>query len=335
MAVVALLETLRSGSAPWNAWRKNNPQAEVSLDGADLRGANLKNADLSGASLIEADLFQANLTKSSIAGANLSHASLLEANLSDADLEKADAPFSNLRDANLTHANLCLANFEGANLRGATMQAAELGYTSLIDINLEDVTGLETCRFHAPVAIDFRTLTRSPHLPVPFLRGCGLPEELIENLPALFAKPIHTYSIFIESANEDAPFVARLSADLQARGVRCWPVERGPSTGIAASKFDQARDRHFRSCDSSLLLVVSRYSAQAAWLERDMNLWMHNERLYNRKLLFVIRLDDAPLRLSEPGGESVLNQGALDFRGWRDRRPYETALNKLAALLSR
>jgi len=335
MAVVALVDLLKTGSRAWNGWRKSNPQAAADLDGADLRGLDLGSADLSGASLVEADLFQANLANGSFAGANLAGASLIEANLSDANLEKAEASFANFRYANLARANLCLANLEGAELRGASMQATELGYTNLIDVNLSEAKNLETCHFHAPVAIDFRSLTRSPQLPVPFLRGCGLPEELIENLPALFAKPIHNYSLFIESASEDAAFVERLCADLQARGIRCWMASRGAAAGTTGSRFDQARDRHFRSSEVSLLLVLSRHSAQAAWIERDANLWIRHERLHNRKLLYVIRLDDAPLRLSETAVESQLMHGAIDFHGWRERKPYEQALSRLAALLSR
>jgi len=52
----ALLVRLKYGSGPWNAWRDEEPDAEIVLDGANLNGmiltgANLHEADLLGARL--------------------------------------------------------------------------------------------------------------------------------------------------------------------------------------------------------------------------------------------------------------------------------------------
>ena len=77
---------------------------DVTLDGADLRGANLKFGKLEGT-----HLYRANLRDADLGGANLYGANLERANLQGAYLEGADLQGANLRNAHL----------EGANLQGA------------------------------------------------------------------------------------------------------------------------------------------------------------------------------------------------------------------------
>ena len=73
-----------------------------------------------------------------------------------------------------------------------------------------------------PSFLDHRTLARSGRLPLQFLRGCGLPDNLIEYLPYLLNEAIQFYSCFISYSTEDQAFAERLHADLQNNGVRCW-----------------------------------------------------------------------------------------------------------------
>jgi TIR domain-containing protein len=60
-----------------------------------------------------------------------------------------------------------------------------------------------------------------------FLRGVGLPEALIEYLPALLnqAKAIDFYSCFISYSHADMSFARRLHDQLQAQGIRSWRDE--------------------------------------------------------------------------------------------------------------
>ena len=55
-----------------------------------------------------------------------------------------------------------------------------------------------------------------------FLRGVGLPDNLIDYLPSLLNQPIQFYSCFISYSSKDQEFADRLHADLQNKGVRCW-----------------------------------------------------------------------------------------------------------------
>lgn len=332
MAAIDQLSVVRSGIGNWNRWREENPKIKPDLDGADLSGADLKNANLSSASLSEADLSNANAANANLGDAEMSRARMDGANLSDTDLQNANARFARLRGVNLTRANLCFLNLQGADLRGADLQGAEFGQTLLADTDLTEAKHLETCRFWAPVAIDFRTIIRSGRLPASFLRGCGVPEEMIENLPILFPKPIHTYSILIKSAPEDRAFVERLLADLQARGLRCWMTRLG--AGERSPARQSVMEQAFQPGDSSVLLVVSRHSAGGNWLERDAQHWIQNERLYNRKLLFAASLDDVTLRWSDSTAGPALKARAIDFRRWKDRTPYANALNSLLSTLS-
>ena len=118
--------------------------------------------------------------------------------------------------------------------------------------------GLETCRHHGPSTIDHRTLQRSGPLPLAFLRGVGLPDNLIDYLPSLLNQPIQFYSCFISYSSKDQEFAERLHADLQAKGVRCWfaphdmPIgakilrrhRRGdPAAGQGAAGAVRGRDR--------------------------------------------------------------------------------------------
>jgi uncharacterized protein YjbI with pentapeptide repeats len=334
MAAIDQLAVIRSGTENWNRWRERNPKSKPDLDGADLSGTDLKGANLSSAGLSEADLSNANVANANLVDADLSRATLDRADLSDTDLQNANARFTRMRGVNLTRANLCFLNLQGADLRGAVLQAAEFGHTVLTDTDLTEAKHLETCRFWAPVAIDSRTIIRSAHLPASFLRGCGVPEEMIESLPVLFHKPIHAYTVLIKSAPEDGAFVERLSADLQARGLRCWTTRPGAATQSPARKPGMTPEEAFRPGDSSVLLVVSRHSSSANWLERDAQHWIQNERLYNRKLLFAVRLDEVDLRWPDSSAESALKARAIDFRRWRDRTPYMNALNSLLSTLS-
>jgi uncharacterized protein YjbI with pentapeptide repeats len=332
MAAKDQVELLRSGWRNWNKWRETYPHAMPELDGAILNGIDLKGADLKFANLSEADLGNSNLASVNLRDAKLFRASFEQATLSNANLENVDARFANFHGAVMTRANLCLANLQGADMRGATLEGTEFGQTGLADVSLAEAKNLETCRFLGPVAIDFRTITRSGHLPAPFLRGCGVPEELIENLPALFLKPVQSYSLFIQSCDPDKAFAERIHADLEARGIRCWTV-KGASSTIASQTFEAIQEQSLQTGDSSVLLVLSRHCEDQSWVERDARISMRNERLYSRKLLHTIRLDKNSLGLAH-SVESVLNERAIDFSRWKERTPYAKALESLVASLS-
>src|SRR2546427_815662 len=173
MADQELLEILKSGVQKWNAWRTGHPGIHANRGAANPSDAGPSRADPSAA-----DLDGANLTGAELAVANLS-------------------------DANLSGADLNGANLSGANLSGANLSHTVLAETVFGNVDLRNATGLESCKHLGPSILDHRTLMRLGAVPLVFLRGCGLPDRLIEYLPSLVDESIQFYSCFISYSTQD------------------------------------------------------------------------------------------------------------------------------------
>jgi uncharacterized protein YjbI with pentapeptide repeats len=122
---------LKKGVKHWAEWRKQNPNIQPDLRGADLRGINLAKADLRMTNLQWADLSgvnlrAANLEKADLTWANLSKTNLRKANLYDVVSESASFAGANLEGANLIYAILMMADLHKANLSLAQMDGADL-----------------------------------------------------------------------------------------------------------------------------------------------------------------------------------------------------------------
>jgi uncharacterized protein YjbI with pentapeptide repeats len=283
---------LKKGVAAWNAWRDENPNIPPDLTGANLTGADLTYANLSGADLTKANLSMANLSNAFLwganlaganlaganlsgsprggvslsmailrganlagaflSGANLSGADLIRANLSGADLIRANLGAANLEQANLSEANLGLANLEQTKLSEANLTNAYLWRTVFNGTVLTEVQGLDQCEHAAPSSVDFQTLKNSGPLPIAFLRGVGLPDNLIEYLPSLLNTAIQHYSCFISFSSKDHAFANRLYADLQNHGVRSWFAPHDMPIG---AKIIDAIDEAIRLRDKVLLIL--------------------------------------------------------------------------------
>lgn len=296
MADEKLVALLLQGAIAWNRSPEN-----LNRDAIDLRTADLGWANLSGA-----DLRWANLSGADLGGTNLS-----EAGLSGADLSGARLNFTNLSRARLS---------------GANLNEVQLFETVLVDIDLSDVTGLETCYHGGPSIIDLRTLQRSGRLPLAFLRGVGLPDSFIEYLPSLLNQPIQMYSCFISYSSKDQDFAERLHADLQNKGVRCWfaphDLRIGAKTWDAIDEAIRLRDR--------LLLILSENSIASDWVEDEVNKAFAEERDRNKLVLFPVRVDDAVMATSEPWAGKLRDQRNIgDFRKWKDHDAYQKALERL------
>ena len=183
----------------------------------NLTKPDLSNATLINANLSTAELRSANLINAKLSGADLTGAKLIGAKLIGADLRGAD-----LTKTQLTRAVLLRTRLSQTLLTEADLSSAILGETTFVDTDLKQTLGLTSDEHMGPSVIDHRTLIRSAQLPITFLRGCGLPDTLIEYLPSLLNHPIQFYSCFISYSTADQTFADRLYADLQHHGVRCW-----------------------------------------------------------------------------------------------------------------
>ena len=171
--------------------------------------------------------------------------------------------------------------------------------------------GLETCRHRGPSTLDHRTLARSGPLPLAFLRGCGLPDALIDYLPSLLNEPFQFYSCFISYASRDQAFAERLYADLQNKGVRCWFAPEDMKAG------DRIRDTidqqiHLRE---KLLLILSSASIASTWVEDEVEAALEEERKSpeRRTVLVPIKIDHA----MEETNRAWVRHDQTDAAYWR------------------
>jgi hypothetical protein len=330
------LALLRQESAAWNEWLARNPDIRPDLSNADLSNADLSEADLSNANLnhaslhftnlFQADLSNANLNHASLHFTNLSKANLTGANLSNASLLGANLSNASLTGANLRFANLTLANLTGANLSAANVSGAFLIQTIFGTVDLTATKGLNECRHVGPSVIDFHTLSSSRGLPLSFLRGCGVPNNLMEYLPSLRGEAIRFYSCFISYSARDQIFADRLHADLQNKGVRCWFAPH--DLPIGAKTWD-AIDEAIRLREK-LLVILSRASIASDWVEDEVNKAYAEERSRKEVVLFPVRIDNAVMSTDEPWTVKLRDQRNIgDFRQWRKPAEYQKSLERL------
>jgi hypothetical protein len=300
------LQILKQGVEAWNQWRDQHRDIRPDLARADLRGLDLSQADLTGADLTRANLSEGNFPKVSLAGADLTWADLFGTDLSQVTLIQAD--------------------LTGANLFGADLSEAILYGTIFSNTNLTAVRGLATCHHQGPSTLDHRTLAQSGSLPLAFLRGCGLPEALIDYLPSLLNKPLQFYSCFISYASKDHAFAERLYADLQNKGVRCWFAPEDLKIG---DRFRLRIDETIRVYDK-LLLVLSKDSVDSQWVEQEVETALARERQQGTTILFPVRIDNTVMTIETGWPALIRNTRNIgDFRRWKTHGVYQQAFARL------
>ena len=100
------LMALRQGTEAWNAWRKQNPDAQPDLHGALLMETQLAGVYLPKANLAKADFCESNLQGANFAKADLRGSNVDGANLAQADLRETDLQGAQLRPPGLTNSPL-------------------------------------------------------------------------------------------------------------------------------------------------------------------------------------------------------------------------------------
>lgn len=297
------------------------------LSGAYLDHANLSWANLSGAHLRGASLRQANLGMALLTDADLREACLLGARLGDTDLARAD----------LSGADLRWADLRNTNLSGADLSRAKIGWTAFGDIDLSATKGLQSVIHQGPSTIGVDTLYRSQgHIPQSFLRGAGVPDEFITQIPALIAsvKPIQFQSCFISYSHQDEEFAKRLHSAMRSENLRVWfaPEEMKGGQKLHEQIFHaiQVHDR--------LLLVLSMDSMKSGWVTTEIRRAKKVEREENRRKLFPIRLVDFETIQNwecfdaDSGKDlaaEVREYYIPDFSNWKDHDSFEREFAKL------
>jgi len=367
MANAEHLAKLKEGVEAWNEWRKENWRIvpdlkEAKLDGMHLHSADFARADLSNASLHKADLSHAHLGFANLFGADFANAALFGAKLDLANCSYAnfnnarlDAAFFNnanlsdsvlmyailngtvLMDANLCGANCGSADFNGTHVAGADFSGASFSATRMARVDLSAAKNLELVEHAFPSSIDFDTLYRSKgRIPEVFLRGAGVPEDLIKYIPSLVGAGIGFYSCFISYSSRDEEFARRLHARMQQEKLRVWFA---PEDMKGGKKFLDQIDEAIRLHDK-LLLVLSEESIQSNWVMQEIRRARKREKKEARQTFFPIRLTDIKTLqewecVDPDSGEDlaleVRKYHLPDFTNWKEHDAFEVAFKKLLA----
>ena len=294
---------------------------------ADFRDADFSQANLTDANLWEANLFQVKFTGAELCGANFTRANLCRANLRHSNLSWATLIGSDLDQADLTESFLGRAIFTETVLSETNFTHAFFGETVLTATDLSEAIGLETVEHGGPSSLGLDTLLVSNNkIPQIFLRGCGVPEIIIEYAASLTGKAIEYYSCFISYSSKNQDFAERLYADLQNNAVRCWFAPEDIKIG---DKFRIKIDEAIRVHDK-LLLILSEISVNSDWVEKEVETAFERERKEKRTMLFPIRLDDIVNKIESGWPADVRRTRHIgDFSNWKDHDVYQRALDRL------
>ncbi len=295
----------------------------------DSGGKKGRRADLS-----RVDLRMANLIGANLIGANMSRAHLGVANLSGADLSGANLSVAHLSGANLSRADLSGADLTRADMSKARLNDATLGGTLFFKTQLQGAEGLDTIRHFEASNLDHFTISQSDSLPISFLRGCGLPDLIINNVDVLRGDPVQFYSCFISYSSEDQDFAERLHADLQEEGVRCWFA---PQDREGGRKMVEQINEAIRVHDK-LVLILSEASMESDWVEHEIREARQREREEDRQVLFPVSLtsysdlQDWTLFDADEGRDlarEIREYYIPDFSDWKDHDAYQEAFDEL------
>ncbi len=353
---------LRKSVDEWNAWRTDS-RDEPDLRGADLSGTDLSNANLvaarllganlTNANLTDADLTMANLMKSDVAGSTLAAAQLGGATLAGADLSQSILLGANLRGTNLRRASLLDADLRGARLVGANLSGTTLGRANLsnaqcggtifAEIDLSGVIGLESVQHEGPstIGIDTIYLTRGK-VPVVFLRGCGVPDALVDLLPSIIevVTPTRYNSCFISYSTNDEEFAKQLYSRMREERLRVWYA---PEELKAGRKIHEEIDQAIRIYDK-LLIVVSENSIASEWVKTEIANAREKEAGTGKRVLFPIRLVDYEAirrwkAFDADAGKDLAREireyFIPDFSNWKNHDSFEAAFAKLLDALKK
>jgi uncharacterized protein YjbI with pentapeptide repeats len=308
----------------WNKWRSDNPDIIPQLSRIDF-GETLG---------VKNNLIAINLSNAYIESSSLFSLNFENVNFEGAILQNSNCYAASFGNVNFKSADLTLVNFTLSVLDNADFNEAQLGNTIFGDCNLSSIKNLETCHHQHSSIVDHSTLAKSENLPLSFLRGCGLPDFLIDNISVLKNEAIVFYSCFISYSSNDHEFASRLHSDLQNKGIRCWFAPEDMKGG--RKSYDQINEA-IRIHDK-LLLVLSNDSMNSSWVATEIKKARKKEKLEKRQMLFPIAIVpyksilDWELFDSDLGMDlaaEIRSYHIPDFSDWKNHNSYIKIFEKL------
>ncbi len=354
MADLSHIKLIHEGRQALDQWRKQHPRLALYLDRADFSHLNLADYDLSGSHLKGAKFNQSNMERvrlddvlldgADFGGADLEDAVFVFARAKNANFEAAHLHGTTFRSSvfeggSMRGARLNTARFHGCNLHGVDFTDASIGDTVFAACSLKAPVGLKSIQHMRGSQLSWDTIAESwRELPEEFLRGTGLPDELIRYLPSIIGAmlPIQFYSCFISHSSKDHEFSNRLHGRLKQEGLQVWFA---PEDMKGGQKSYEQIDEAIRIHDK-LLLVLSEASMESEWVKTEIRRARRREVLEKRQVLFPIRLvpfetiRDWTAFDSEIGKDmavEIREYHIPDFSNWKDHDSFEAAFRRLLA----
>ncbi len=212
-----------------------------------------------------------------------------------------------------------------------------MGQTVFANLDLETCVGLDSVKHTGRSSVSVECLYRSgSNLPMKFFTGVGLPQILLDYLPALIeaSSPIQFHSCFISYSHTDEAFARRLWNNLRNERIRVWYAPEEMEGG--KKLFDQI-DRAINLHDK-LLVVLSKESISSSWVETEIRRARKQEKRTGERKLFPIRLCDMEVLQawecfdSDSGrdiAEEVREYFIPDFSDWTKSARFEKEFAKL------
>jgi hypothetical protein len=204
--------------------------------------------------------------------------------------------------------------------------------TVFADIDLSAVKGLENVRHFGPSTIGVDTIYKSRgNIPEVFLRGAGVPENLITYMRSLMGTALDFYKCFISFTEADDLFSERLYNDLQGAGVRCWRWKEDAKWG---KNLMGSIDEAVRYYDK-LVVICSEQSLNSPAVMREIERALQKEDDSARQgqegdVLFPLRLDDYIFSgWNHHRKADVVAKNVGDFRQWHEPERYKKAFERL------
>jgi Pentapeptide repeats (9 copies) len=196
------VEIVKAGAPALNEWRANHPAETLDLSKAALNGLRLS-------------AIYGNQGSAVIPPVNLTNSNFENTRFRNSQLLCVDFTWSSLKNADFTGSLLVACTMRSTDLSGADFAGCEFQWLTLSGVELNSALNLDKVSHGGPSAIGIDTLFESQgQIPEPFLRGCGVPDDLIAHIPALTGEPFDHYSCFLSHSSKDEEFAQRLHSRL-------------------------------------------------------------------------------------------------------------------------